>query len=91
MIKFVKPKNLNGAELVKELADQGIMVNIKTSPFIDGNGDFWLDIKTADKDKAQEIVANHNGTTIAPDMSATRLNLLQKLGITEEEAKLLLS
>ena len=91
MIKFNKPTNLNGSELLDELAAVGIVVNAKTSPFIDGNGDFWLDISESDKAQAESIVAAHNGTTIAPDNTAARQALLSKLGITEEEAKLLLS
>lgn len=68
MIQFDKPKNLNGSELLAELAAVGIILDDKTQPpFIDGNGDFWLDIKPADKGKAEAVVAAHNGTTVAPE------------------------
>ena len=69
MIQFTKPTNLNGAELIAELASVGVIVNDKTSPLIDGNGDFWLDIAEADKAKATPIVAAHNGTIIPPELS----------------------
>jgi Fic family protein len=36
-------------------------------PFIDGNGDFWLDIDPADEAKAAAVVAAHNGTIVAPE------------------------
>jgi hypothetical protein len=90
MIKFDKPKNLNGAELLAELAVGGVVANHKTSPFIDGNGNFWLDIDEADKAKAITIVAAHNGAMVAPDTAAARQAILKRLGITEEEARLLL-
>jgi len=89
MIQFNKPTNLNGTELLNELSAKGIVA--KDRPFIDDNGNFWLDIKESDKDKAAAIVAAHNGTTVAPDNTATRAALLVKLGITADEAALLLS
>ena len=89
MIKFDKPANLNGAELRAELNAVGIKIN--EPAFIDGNGDFWLDIADKDKVKALGIVAAHNGTTVAPNNLIAKSALLAKLGITEDEAKLLLS
>ena len=89
MITFNKPKNLNGTELLAELNNAG--VSITQSPMIDGSSAFWLDIAEADKDKAAPIVAAHNGTTVAPDNSAAKAALLARLGITAEEATLLLS
>lgn len=68
MIKFNKPINLNGAELLDELQAIGISLDkIKQAPLIDGNGDFWLDIQEEDKAKAEAVVASHNGTTVAPE------------------------
>jgi hypothetical protein len=88
MIKFNKPENLNGAELINELA--AAKIKVTGNPMIDGNGDFWLNIETNDQAKAKPIVASHNGTIIAPDKSAQRQALLTRLGITEEEARILL-
>ena len=88
MIQFTKPTNLNGTELLAELNAGG--VSITESAMIDGEGNFWLDIAEADKAKATPIVASHNGTTVTPDKSA-KAALLAKLGISADEAKLLLS
>ena len=88
MIQFTKPTNLNGAELLQELNDANITVNGK--PFLDGNGEFWLDISETDKAKAEPIVTAHNGTDQSEAKATARQALLTKLGITAEEAQLLL-
>ena len=62
MIKFTKPVNLNGAELLNELKQAGI--DVIGLPVVDGNNNFWLEIAEADKAKATPIVAAHNGTII---------------------------
>lgn len=89
MIKFDKPVKLNGVELLTELNAAGI--KITTPPTIDGNGNFWLDIAAKDEAKVKSVVSVHNGTTVPPDNSAAKSALLAKLGITDDEAKLLLS
>ena len=88
MIKFNKPNNLNGTELLDQLSAADITVNSR--PLDDGN-DLWLDISESDKDKAKSIVTAHNGTVTAPDNSAARQAILDRLGITAEEAQILLS
>lgn len=85
MIQFTRPTNLNGAELVAELASVGVIVNVKTSPFIDGNGDFWLDIAEADKAKATPIVVAHNGTIIPPE--PTIADKLASVGLSVTDLK----
>jgi hypothetical protein len=88
MIQFDKPENLNGFELVAELETKGIKV---IEPLvIDGNGDFWIDINSKDQVKAKAVVAAHNGTVAPVDNTTQKAELLAKLGITEDEAKLLL-
>ncbi len=87
MIKFDKPTNLNGAELIDELNVAG--VNVKNRPLDDGFN-LWLDINSKDEAKTKAIVDAHNGTTIAPDLSAQRQAILDRLGLTAEEAQLLL-
>jgi len=62
MIKFIKPTNLNGTELLNELNAAG--VPITEPPFIDGNGDLYLDIPDAHAKKAETVVLAHDGTTI---------------------------
>jgi hypothetical protein len=88
MIKFNRPENLNGAELLAELNAGN--VKITQPPLIDGAGDFWLDIDSKDQTKAKAIVDAHNGTLVAPDLSAKRQAIFDRLGITAEEAQLLL-
>ena len=59
MIKFDKPKNLNGAELRKELLNAGVKIgNNATEVVIDEYGDFWLDISKADVSKTEPIVSS---------------------------------
>lgn len=83
MIKFDKPANLNGTELLAELNAAG--VKITTPPEIDGNGDFWLDIASKDKAKAEPVVAAHNGTTVAPEPSVA--DKLASVGLNVEDLK----
>jgi hypothetical protein len=90
MIKFNKPDQLNGTELVAELKSIGVIVNDKTSPLIDGNGDFWLDIPAKDEAKTKPIVAAHNGTTVALDKSAAKSAILNRIGLTADELQVLL-
>ena len=85
MVKFDKPKNLNGAELLAELAAGGVVVDDKTSPFIDGDGNFWLDIKQTDEAKAKSIVAAHNGTMVAA--VPTLADKLASVGLSIDELK----
>jgi hypothetical protein len=88
MIKFNKPINLNGTELLNELNAGNVAIS--NPPEIDGNGDFWLDIAKKDEAKATLIVAAHNGTIIAPDKTAARQAILDRLGLSADEAAILL-
>jgi len=65
MITFTKPQNLNGKELLDELSAVGVLV--KGLPVDDGEGNLILNIASKDEAKAAEVVAAHNGTTIAPE------------------------
>jgi len=87
MIKFEKPLNLNGSELLAELKAVGIVV--AGLPLIDGNGDFWLDISAKDETKAKPIVAAHNGTTKAPE--PTIAEKLASVGLSIDELRSALS
>jgi len=90
MIKFNKPENLNGTELIDELNNAG--VKIDTPPLIDGNNDLWLEINSKDKDKAEPVVAAHNGITIKPDNSEAKAAAeakLEALGLTKEDLEAL--
>jgi len=89
MIKFTKPLELNGEQLINELN----AANIKTTqiPFLDDNNNLWLDIDEKDKLKAETVVNAHIGIDQAEAKETAKAVLLAKLGITAEEAKLLLS
>jgi hypothetical protein len=64
MITFTKPQNLNGKELLDELSAVGVVV--QGLPVDDGAGNLILNIASKDEAKAAEVVAAHNGTTVAP-------------------------
>lgn len=90
MIKFNKPENLNGAELLQELANVGIVLEpIIQSPIVDGNGNLWLDIDSADESKAAAVVAAHNGNTVAPEPSIG--DKLASVGVSIDDLKAALS
>ena len=62
MIRFPKPRKLDGAQLIAELTAAGVMVtNDRYSVHIDGDDQFWLDIQKADTAKAATVVAAHVG------------------------------
>ena len=89
MIKFDKPANLNGAELVDELATAGIILDLTTqAPLIDGNGDLWLDVKSEYSDKAGEVVGAHNGTTVAPEPTVEQKLASVGLNLTDLKSAL---
>jgi len=60
MVKITRPTNLNGAELLKELAAAKIVVS--GMPTMDGNGELWIDVAEADAAKAEAVALKHNGT-----------------------------
>lgn len=86
MIKFKKPKNLNGKELLAELAAVGIvLIPIEQAPVVDSNNDMWLDIKPEDEAKAAAVVATHNGTIVAPE--PTVADKLASVGLSLDDLK----
>ena len=86
MIEFSKPKNLNGAELLNELAAIGINLDpFEQAPSVDGNGQLWLDISSDDRDKVKKVLDAHNGTVIAPE--ATIDQKLASVGLSLSDLK----
>jgi hypothetical protein len=83
MIKFIKPENLNGDELLLELNAAG--VTITQSPILDGNNNLWLDINEVDKAKASAVLSAHNGTMAAP--AATIAQKLASVGLSVDDLK----
>ena len=62
MKTFTKPENLNGAELMAELAAVGFIVDK-----VFDNGDGTIGFDTNNESAAATVVAAHNGTTVAPE------------------------
>lgn len=87
MISFDKPLDFNGTQLCDELEAAGISINRETSPLIDGNGVFWLDINSSDTDKAQEVLNKHK-SKVRPE--PTILDKLASVGINLNELKVAL-
>lgn len=83
MIQFIKPKNLNGAELLAELNNAGIAIT--QPPFIDENQALWLDVKKTDESKTAGIVAMHDGTMIAPEPTINEK--LASVGLSIDDLK----
>jgi hypothetical protein len=88
MISFKLPKNLNGTELRKELNDAGVIISDGFNSVVDdGYGNLLLDIDKKDEAKASIVVANHNGTTIAPE--PTLQDKLAAIGLNADDLKAL--
>lgn len=89
MKSYSIPKNFNGYLLRKELEK----VNIFIEEIIIHDDKLWLD---TDNDLADEIVANYKGKTLKQEQAeaeakeAQRQAILDRLGITADEAKLIL-
>jgi len=80
MKTFTKPENLNGTELMAELAVVGIVVD-KIFDFSDGTIGFETDNESA----AAPVVAAHNGTTVAPE--PTIADKLASVGLNLDDLK----
>jgi hypothetical protein len=86
MISFTKPQNLNGKELRAELRLAGVEISDSPSAVaVDSDSNLMLDVSDKDKNKATEIVAAHNGTTIAPEPTIDEK--LASVGLSIEELK----
>ena len=91
MIKFNKPNQLNGFQLRQELNAGGVKIdNEIESVSVDGNGDLFLAIGKKDESKAKTIVDAHFGIDQSELIAAQRQLILDKLGLTADEARLLL-
>ena len=80
MAIFTKPQNLNGAELLQELAKAGLTV----AEIIDhSDGTIEFDVK--DVAKAEIIVDKHNGTILAPELTVEQK--LHSVGLNLDDLK----
>ena len=89
MHTFPMPAQLNGEQLISELNTAGVIVEGLPEDWADGL--LRLDIKETDNAKTSEIVAKHMAIDSQITKAAEKAALLAKLGITEDEARLLLS
>jgi hypothetical protein len=92
MIKFTKPQELNGSQLRKELRDGGVSISDDVfAVSLDDDENLLLEIADQDKAKASEIVAAHIAIDESVIRAAEKAALLNRLGITADEAALLIS
>lgn len=82
MISFDIPQKLNGTQLLQELSAFGI--ETKTPLIVDGM--LWLDIKSTQKSKAQEVISNHVGIDTPPSIQEK----LAEAGIDIDELRTVL-
>jgi hypothetical protein len=87
-MQFNKPTNLNGLQLKEELAVVGIHI-----PYVTDTADGFIhfEVEKSKESKAIEIVANHVAIDRSATTAAQRQTVLDRLGLTAEEAALLLS
>lgn len=86
-MEFNIPTQLNGVQLQKELKDAGIRLN-EYPRLIDNK--LVLDISQSDETNARQIVDSHIGIDDSLIKATQRQAILNRLGITEEEARILL-
>ena len=88
MLKFTRPVELNGEQLIDELKAAG--VKITEIPFLDGNGDLWLNVAEKDKLKAETIVSAHIGIDLSIARAIAKSAILDRIGLTADELKTIL-
>ena len=84
MISFDKPLNFEGVQFCEELEAEGVVNNRNTSPLIDGNGVFWLDIASKDTQKAQDVLNAH---IPQPKPEPTIAEKLASVGLSIDDLK----
>lgn len=77
---FTKPQNLNGTELMAELAAVGVMVD-KIFDFADGT----IGFETDNESVAAVVVSAHNGNTIPKEPTVTEK--LASVGLNLDDLK----
>jgi hypothetical protein len=82
MKQFTKPKNLNGTELIAELAAIGII----TEKIIEIDGK--IQFETNDETTAAVVVAAHNGTTVSPEPTVEQKLASVGLNLTDLKSAL---
>jgi hypothetical protein len=91
MIKFNNINFTDGKQLLEDLAQAGVILNIETqAPLIDSDGFLCLDVEENQREIVQSVLDSHVPKDTQVEKQTARQALLDKLGITEDEAKLLL-
>lgn len=80
MEQFNQPAKLNGAQLLDELKAASINAS---KCFIDGNGNFFIDVPTNKKTAAETIVNSHVGIDTEPSL----IDKLTSIGLSIDELK----
>jgi uncharacterized membrane protein YcaP (DUF421 family) len=83
---FTKPENLNGIELIAELAAVGINVE---RIVLEADGQLSVPVQAKDEAKASQIIAAHNGNTTARELTIEEKLASVNLSIDELKAALL--
>jgi hypothetical protein len=86
-MEFNIPTEFNGVQLQKELKAVGVKLN--DYPRLVDNK-LILDIDKKDETKAEAIVNAHIGIDNSAEIAAQRTAILDRLGLTAEEAAILL-
>jgi hypothetical protein len=89
MHTFTMPAQLNGEQLISELKIAGVIVEGFPEDWADGL--LRLKINENDVEKTEVIVNNHVPLDSEITKATQKAAVLARLGITDDEAKLLLS
>lgn len=89
MQTFPMPAQLNGEQLISELKTAGVIVEGLPEDWADGL--LRLKINENDVEKTKVIVNNHVALDSQITKATEKAALLAKLGISDDEAKLLFS
>lgn len=90
MSKHKTPTQLNGTQLREELRAAGVEISDGSGSIVVINDEMILDIADKDAAKAEKVVVAHVGIDQEDPAVAVKAALLERLGITAEEAALLL-
>ncbi len=86
-MEFLLPNKFNSLQLQKELKNAGVI--LKDIPQIN-NGKLVLEVAKKDETKTQAIVETHVGFDNSAEIQAQRQAVLDRLGLTDDELKVLL-
>lgn len=82
-------KEVNGEQLLQELISAGVSIALDNYPKVESNK-LFIDVTTDDEAKTAEVWKNHKAENWEIKRAAARQALLDRLGITADEAQLLL-